>query len=283
MMTADSGHRDQSTTCHPTWVFDIPFAPLTLDQATDVVERLIFQKIPSYVITANLNYAMLVAGHPDLSVINRRVALIVPDGITLVWTSRLTNRPLPERVTGTDLLYRFSERAAKKGYSLFFLSAPPGVAQEAARRLAALYPGLRTVGTEAPLLDDLKPDEHERLIARIRTARPDVLFAALGQPKGERWIAQNYRALGASVCIQVGSAIDFAAGRIPRAPHWMRDLGLETPYRIYQEPIRLIPRYSRNLWFLTKSLIRFALNPSFRRQDRSDDRLVDYADARGLR
>jgi N-acetylglucosaminyldiphosphoundecaprenol N-acetyl-beta-D-mannosaminyltransferase len=169
------------------------------------------------------------------------------------------------------LLYRFSELAACKGYSLFLLGAAPGVAQEAARRLVVSYPGLRIAGTDSPALDEMRPDQHECLISRIRDTRPDVLFAAFSQPKGERWIFQNIEALGVPVCIQVGSAIDFAARRIPRAPRWLRSLGLETPYRIYQEPVRLTPRYVRNALFLVRSLVRFALSRKFRRQDRTLD------------
>jgi N-acetylglucosaminyldiphosphoundecaprenol N-acetyl-beta-D-mannosaminyltransferase len=258
-----------STVRQPGWIFDMPVTGLTVNEAADEVERLIVRGTPSYLITANLNYAMLTARHPDLHEINRRAALIVPDGMPLVWTSRLTNRPLPERVTGIDLLYRFSELAAGKGYRLFLAGALPGVAQEAARRLVGRYPGLRIVGTESPSLADMKSDEHDRLIARIRDAQPDVLIVAFGQPKGERWIFQNFEALGVPVSIQVGASLDFAAGRIPRAPRWMQNLGLEVLYRICREPIRLTPRYTRNALFLGKSLVRFALNPEFRRQDRS--------------
>ena len=218
---------------------------------------------------------MHVARDPDLHRVNQGAAFIVPDGITLVWTSWLTSRPLPERVTGTDLLYRFSELAAGKGYNLFFLGGAPGVADQAVRNLCNLYAGLRIVGTESPVFRDLGPDEHQQLIARIRAARPDVMFLAMSQPQGERWLFRNYKTLKVPVSIQVGSAIDFAAGRIPRAPRWMRTLGLETPYRIYQEPVRLTPRYSRNAVFLAKSLLRFATSREFRRQDRSLDSLED--------
>src|SRR5262245_35688800 len=113
------------------WIFDIPLRPVTLDEAAGEVERLIRRGTPSYVITANLNYAMLVAQHPDLHEINRAAGLIVADGSPLVWTSWMTRHPVPERVTGTDLLHQFSARAAGKGYSLFLLGGAPGVAQRA--------------------------------------------------------------------------------------------------------------------------------------------------------
>jgi N-acetylglucosaminyldiphosphoundecaprenol N-acetyl-beta-D-mannosaminyltransferase len=279
MSTTGKGQHDTSRARQPCWIFDIPLMPLTLDEAAVEVERLILRGTPSYLITANLNYAMLVSQHPDLHEVNRNAALIVADGMPLVWTSRMTQRPLPERVTGTDLLYRVSELAAHKGYSSFLLGAAPGVAERAARNLCGLSPGLRIVGTESPAFRDLSPDEHARLIARIHSVRPDVLFIAMSQPQGERWMFRNYKALGVPVSIQVGSAVDFAAGLVPRAPRWMRALGLEAPYRMYKEPLRLTPRYGRNALFLAKSLVRFALSPEWRRQDRSFDPMTENHDS----
>ena len=122
MSTTEGGLQDASSTRQPCWIFDIPFTPLTLDETVSEMKRLILRSVPSVsLITANTNYAMLVAKHPDLNEVNRKAALILADGIHPVWTSRLTPRPLPERVTGIDLLYRFSELAAQKSYSLFLL------------------------------------------------------------------------------------------------------------------------------------------------------------------
>jgi N-acetylglucosaminyldiphosphoundecaprenol N-acetyl-beta-D-mannosaminyltransferase len=259
----------------PSWVFDIPFTSVTLLKATEEMERLILLGKPTYIITANVNYAMLVSQYTDLHQVNQRAALIVPDGSPVVWASWLTSRPLPERVTGTDLLYQFSGIAARKGYSVFLLGAAPGVADQAARNLCSLYPGLRIAGTEAPVFEELTPEEQGRLIARINATRPDVLFLAMGQPQGERWIFRNLAALRVPVSIQVGSAVDFAAGRVPRAPVWMQSLGLECPYRIYQEPVRLAPRYLRNAIFLARSMLRFAMRAEFRRQDRPFNQASD--------
>jgi N-acetylglucosaminyldiphosphoundecaprenol N-acetyl-beta-D-mannosaminyltransferase len=271
MSTTESERESLSTMRPPCWLFDIPFNPLTLEEAAGEVERLVLRNVPSYLITANTNYAMLVSQHPDLHEVNRNAALIVADGIHMVWVSRMTSRPLPERVTGTDLIHQFSALAARKGYSVFLLGAAPGVAEEAARKLCELYPGLRIAGTAAPMFKDLTPDEHEQLIAQIREARPDLLLLAMGQPQGERWLFQHHEALGVPLSIQIGGSLDYIAGRVPRAPRWMRTMGLEAPHRMCCEPARLIPRYSRNALFLAKSLIRFALSREYRRQDRSFD------------
>ena len=77
-----------------------------------------------------------------------------------------------------------------------------------------------------------------------------LLLVAFGQPKGERWIDANYRSLGVPVCVQVGASLDFAAGRVRRAPRWLQRSGLEWAYRLALEPRRLFGRYFQNGMFL---------------------------------
>ena len=100
----------------------------------------------------------------------------------------------------------------------------------------------------------MTPADEDALFQKIRDSQADVLFVALGQPKGERWMAQNLHRIAAPVSVQVGASLDFAAGRVRRAPQWMQDAGLEWVYRTLQEPARLAPRYARNIAFLTRML-----------------------------
>ncbi len=109
------------------------------------------------------------------------------------------------------------------------------------------------------LVDRLSACGHEQLIGRIRDARPHLLFAALGQPKGEIWLAENLRKLGAPVNHQVGASFDFLAGRTARAPRWIQRIGLEWLYRMVGDPKRLGPRYAKNAWFLGKAVFREAI------------------------
>jgi N-acetylglucosaminyldiphosphoundecaprenol N-acetyl-beta-D-mannosaminyltransferase len=237
-------------------VLGLPLARLDHAGTLDQVDRLIQRGRPAFFITANLHYAMLTDRNPRLAEVNRRAAFLVADGMSLVWWSRLGSRPLAERVAGSDLIFWLCRRAAERGYRVFFLGGKPGVAEEAARRLAARYPGLEVAGIEAPELDRLSARQHDALVARIRRAAPDLLFAALGQPKGELWLAENYRRLGVPACVQVGASFDFVAGRVPRAPRWLRRIGLEWVYRVWREPCRLAPRYLRDAAFLVKAMWR---------------------------
>jgi N-acetylglucosaminyldiphosphoundecaprenol N-acetyl-beta-D-mannosaminyltransferase len=233
-------------------VWGLPLKAWTLPRTVSEVARLIEAGKPSLFITANLHYAMLTAKDPRLAGVNRRAAFIVADGMPLVWASRRHGPGLPERVTGSDLIYALSEQAARLGHRLFLLGGQPGVGETAARNLTARYPGLQVVGVESPPFRPLNTEEHQALVSRIRKARPDLLLVAFGQPRGELWLDQYAAELGVPVAAQVGASIDFAAGRVSRAPIWLQRCGLEWTYRLALEPRRLAGRYAQNAAFLLR-------------------------------
>lgn len=247
----------------PVWVLGLPLAPLSGVEVVSLVDLLIQGRTPSYFITANLNYAMLTARHEDLHEINRLAAFLVADGMPLIWESRRRGTPLPERVTGSDLIEDLAQLAANRGFRVFLLGGPPEVSERAATILVERYPGLQIAGVEAPDLSRLSELENARLVQRIRQAGTDLLLVALGQPKGERWIYQNYDALGVPVSVQVGASFEFVAGKIPRAPAWMRRHGLEWVFRLALEPHRLGKRYFQNaLFYLRHRIATAAFRPS---------------------
>ncbi len=124
------------------------------------------------------------------------------------------------------------------------------MAREAADRLTARFPGLVMAGIESPPYRDLTAGEYSELLARIHAAKPDMLFVAFGQPKGELWIAKHCDELGVPVCVQVGASLDFVSGRVRRAPGVLRKVGMEWVFRLALEPRRLGPRYARNGFFV---------------------------------
>jgi N-acetylglucosaminyldiphosphoundecaprenol N-acetyl-beta-D-mannosaminyltransferase len=249
----------------PVWVWGLPLMPDTFESALDRIDRHIAQGSPSFFITANLNYAMLVDADPRLNELNQQAAFILADGMPLVWWSRLCPRQLPVRVAGSDLIYGMCERAAQNGHRVFLLGAARGVAQEAANNLTTRYPTLQIAGVECPPFRELNETEERELITRIRDSKPHILFVAFGQPKGEYWIARNLEALGVPVCVQVGASLDFVAGRVKRSPKWMQKTGSEWLFRLAQEPRRLAKRYLDNVLFLLKAV--FAAR--FRRERRA--------------
>lgn len=239
----------------PVWVWGLPLSPLTFPESIDAVDRMIQERKPGYFITANLHYAMLTAHEPRLADVNRQAALILADGMPLVWASRWRGRRLPERVAGSDMVPALCERAAQRGYRVFLLGGAPGIADEAARRMCERFPNLQIAGIEVPPFRKLEASEEAAMLERIRTSRADILFAAFGQPKGEFWIADHCEQLGVPACVQIGASLDFLAGKVSRSPRWIQRIGFEWAYRLSREPKRLTKRYAQNAVFAIRKLI----------------------------
>ena len=238
----------------PVAVLGVPFDHVTIDDAIGRIEAMIASRQPHYVVTANVDF--LVQAHRDVEL--RRILLdadlVLCDGTPILWASRWLGNALPERVAGSDLAPALMRTAAQKGYRVFFLGAAPGVAAQAAERLQQQYPGINIVGHYAPPFANLLEMDHEQIAQRIRAAQPDLLLVSFGCPKQEKWIAMHHRALGVPVAIGVGATIDFLAGRLSRAPAWMRRSGTEWVYRLAQEPRRLFRRYANDLVFFLPTL-----------------------------
>jgi N-acetylglucosaminyldiphosphoundecaprenol N-acetyl-beta-D-mannosaminyltransferase len=191
------------------------------------------------IITVNPEFVWVARTHTAFRETINEAALVVADGIGIIWASRILRRPFPERVAGSDLLPRLSERCARRGYRLFLLGAAPGVAEEAARVLQQRFPGLEIAGTYS---GSPAPEEAVQILDLIRAARPDVLAVAYGAPRQDLWIHQHAQALGEAgvgVALGVGGTFDFIAGRVQRAPRWVQRLGLEWAFRVYAQPKRI--------------------------------------------
>jgi N-acetylglucosaminyldiphosphoundecaprenol N-acetyl-beta-D-mannosaminyltransferase len=237
-------------------VWGVKFAAVQFDQSIQLIDDLIQHGSPSYFITANLHYLMLNESTPGLNDINNKAAFILADGMPIVWRSRFSTLPLPERIAGSDLIYALAALAEKRQYRVFFLGGAEGVAQQTADILKQKYPGFVVAGVETPPFRDLWPHEEADLANRIREARPDILMVALGQPRGEQWIHRWYQQMQIPVSVQLGGSFNFVTGEIQRSPKWIATIGMEWAHRLYCEPKRLGPRYWKNALFLCRSLVR---------------------------
>ncbi len=225
---------------------------ITQRQAIERIDELVVQHQESpttspcqQVVTVNTEFVMMAQYNTVFRTIINHAALVVADGIGIVWGTQYIGRPTPERVTGTDTLVELAKLCANKGYRLYLLGAAPGVAEEAAIRLQMLAPGLQIAGTYA---GSPSPAEEDAIIERVRRAKADILCVAFGAPAQEIWIARNLSRLPIGVAMGVGGAYDFLSGRQLRAPRTMQRLGLEWLYRLYREPWRwrrmlAIPRF----------------------------------------
>jgi len=236
----------------PAFLLGVRVDRITQQQAIERIDQLVARQKESpatspcqQVVTVNTEFVMMAQYDTVFRNIINHAALVVADGIGIVWGTRYIGQPTPERVTGTDTLVALAKHCANNGYRLYLLGAAPGVAEEAATRLQVLAPGLQVAGTYA---GSPSPAEEDAIIERVRTAKADILCVAYGAPAQEIWIARNLSRLPVAVAMGVGGAYDFLSGRQLRAPRVMQRLGLEWLYRLYREPWRwrrmlAIPRF----------------------------------------
>ena len=205
------------------------------DAAVERIDGFIVAGGPHHVVTVNPEFVMEARRNGAFRRVLAAADLATPDGFGLLLVARWRGRPLRGRVTGVALVDRLAALAAERGYTLFLLGAAPGVAERAALALEQRCPGLRVAGCYAG--SPRRADEPD-IRARVAAARPDILLVAYGHPAQDLWIARNQPLLRVPVAIGVGGAFDYIAGVVPRAPAWMRRLGLEWLYRLVRQPRR---------------------------------------------
>jgi len=227
-------------------ILGVPVHDVTCEETLGRIAAWIARGGSHQIATVNPEFVMAARRDEEFRRILNAAHLALPDGIGLIWASRLLGRPLRERVAGSDLVPMIAALAAKRGYRLFLLGAAPGVAEEAARRLRQENPGLTIAGTHA---GSPAVEEEEEIVALVQAARPHVLLVAYGAPAQDKWIARNLKRLRVPVCMGVGGALDFIAGVAKRAPRWVQRLGLEWLHRLIHQPWR---------WRRQLALVRFA-------------------------
>lgn len=207
-----------------------------------------------FVVTPNLDHAVQLQENPLLRDAYAAAALVLADGMPLVWASRLTKRPLPQRVTGSDLTPNVLG-AAPRGTRVFLLGGSEEASAAAARTVEQRYPELDVVGRLSPP----RGFEHDlewtkKIVGAIRDCRAELVILGLGAPKQELWAHRHAAELPGTVLLCVGATIDFLAGTVTRAPKWMQKTGLEWVFRMLSDPGRLFRRYAKDAWYLPRLL-----------------------------
>lgn len=230
--------------CGRTEVAGLELDRLTEQQVLAHVLTALRRRQGGWIATPNVDICRAAQRDAGLRDLVAAATLAVPDGMPLLWAARLRGDPLPERVTGSSLIFSLSRAAATHGCSVYLLGGAPGVPDRAGARLAARYPDLIVAGADSPPPGfDTTREGLEAVRDKLVAAAPDVVFVGLGFPRQERLISWLESALPATWFVACGAAIPFAAGALPRAPRWMQSSGLEWLFRLVREPRRLMRRY----------------------------------------
>jgi len=199
----------------------------------------------TFIITPNPEFFVFARHHPWFKACLDKADLAIPDGVGLVWASRFLNRPIKGKIAGTDLLAGLCQVASKKGWQVAFIGGEKEVAQKTLSVLKKRYPGLQGWAETGPELvlknGQWTPTSQRRIdevIKEINAKKPDLLFVAMGMGKQEKFLADNWPKLQVKSAMGVGGAFDYLSGNLPRAPKWLRRIGLEWLYRLLRQPWR---------------------------------------------
>ena len=224
-------------------ILGVGISALNMDTAIAAIDDYIASREPHYVCVSAVHNVMESQVHPELRDVYRNSALMLPEGMPLVWLSKLKGHRDVGRVGGPDFFVTVCEKSVKRGYRHFLYGGPPGVAEQLAIKLQDRFPGIQIVGTYSPPFRPFPLEEDPEEVRMINATEPDIVWVALGVPKQDRWMATRIGKLTAPVLAGVGYAFDVHSGRKKQAPLWMQRSGLEWLFRLIDEPRRLAYRY----------------------------------------
>ncbi|WP_206459542.1 WecB/TagA/CpsF family glycosyltransferase [Anaerovorax sp. IOR16] len=222
-------------------ILGISVDKVDMRKAISIFSNLMETEECSLIVTPNSEIIMNATKDESLRKIIASADLVIPDGIGLVYASKLLGQPLKERVTGIDFMEMILIWLQENEKSIYLFGSKPeneereAVCDLAAKKKQIQYPNLKIAGTHHGYF---KPEEENSIVEHINASGADFLCVALGSPKQEEFIARHRESLKVKAAIGVGGSFDVWAGTLKRAPEFYQNHGLEWLYRFIQEPTR---------------------------------------------
>jgi N-acetylglucosaminyldiphosphoundecaprenol N-acetyl-beta-D-mannosaminyltransferase len=232
-------------------VLGVGVSQINMQIALDRINRWVAGRAREYVSVCTVHTVMECRRDERLRRIVNDAGMTTPDGMPLVWLSRLAGHQQVARVYGPDLMLAAMADSGHTGRRHFLYGGRPGVAQRLAQVMRTRFPGLDVVGTLTPPLGSAEELCTDQTAELINEARPEIVWVGVSSPKQEFWMSCMRPKLEAPVLVGVGAAFDFHTRTARQAPSWMQRSGLEWLFRLLHEPRRLWRRYLiDNPWFL---------------------------------
>jgi len=238
----------------------------SMDEVIRLVRERIDQNKKTFITTPNPEFIIYAQNNPWFKKILMQSDIAISDGVALLWAEEVLKKNNPfsrllvgfltglkviftgwgkKRITGTDLMEKLCQLAAKNGWSVYFLGGKEGIAQKALKKLQSKYKGLMGGANSGPQLEIRNSKlignsqfEIGKLVDEINDKQPTFLFVAFGMGKQEKFIFDNWSKLKVKLAMGIGGAFDYLSGEVKRAPQWVQNMGFEWFYRLIKEPWR---------------------------------------------
>lgn len=217
-------------------IYGISINNVSFDEAIETSKGYLKGNKLKTIFTPNTEIVMAAKKNEKLKAIINRADLIIPDGVGLIYASRIRKKPLKERVTGFDLSMKLLDIANDHEYSIYLLGGKEGISKKAGDKIKKKYPKIHIVGYHNGYFNDR---EEAKILETINESKPDIIFVGLGFPKQEMWIDENKNKIHGKLIIGNGGVMDIISGKAKRAPELFQKLGLEWLYRLVTNPSRI--------------------------------------------
>ena len=226
-----------------TEILGVNFDNIQFNDALDEVLYLAENGKSAYIVTPNSEICHMCLEDESFKKIINSADLVFPDGIGVIYASKILKKPIQQKITGSDITVNVLSEACKKGLSIYLFGAKPGVSDKAKEEIEKKYPNINIVGTHHGYFDD-----DTEIINDINDKGPNILLVCLGAPKQEKWMFDNRDKLNINVMLGIGGMLDVLSGDVKRAPIIWQKLNLEWLYRVIKDPKRIkrlyiLPKY----------------------------------------
>lgn len=238
----------------------------SMNEVMDIIKKKIADKKQYIIFTPNTEIVMMCQKDEEFMDLMNKSDINTPDGVGLIYASKIKKNPLKEKVAGYDLSVNLLELANEQGLKLFVVGGKPGVAEEAMKNVSSKYPNVKIMGAQhgyfkGTHLGQNGHEEELKVLEEINITEPDILFVGFGAKKQEQWIDYNKDKINAKIIIGNGGTLDGLAGYVKRAPEIYIKLGLEWFYRLMKEPKRikrqiLLPMFMFKVLFGNKNIVK---------------------------
>ncbi|MCH7322725.1 WecB/TagA/CpsF family glycosyltransferase [Solibacillus sp. MA9] len=242
-------------------ILGIPFSNMTLNETTDFLEKHLEEEQSKllHLITINPEISITAQSDGEFRKIIKEADLITPDGIGIVLASKLKKVPIPERVTGFDLLQCLLQKGNQQGWRFYFLGTDEQTNNNAVKQIEKLYPNVSIVGRHHGFFTKA---EEPLIIESIKISNPDILIVAMGAPYSDKWIYKyKDELLKIKVVFGVGGSLDVLAGKVKVTPEIWKKLNMEWFHRLITVPVA---KGQKSRWLRQIAIPRFILQVLFK-------------------
>lgn len=216
---------------------------VTQDHVLETISEHIQSKKGGYLVTPNVDHVVLAERNAELRQAYDNATLSVADGKPIVWASYLLGKPLPQKISGSDLFIPLMRLAEKKRWRVYLLGGSIQSNKKAKLNLKQMLPNINIVGRSCRYIDLDHEETSSIVLKEIKALNVDLLIVCLGCPKQEIWMNRYRAAYSPAFALGLGASIDFVAGVAKRSPKFISDMGFEWLFRLLHEPRRLWKRY----------------------------------------